>query len=120
MELIKKSERNVNVESALKTYRQIGADIKSKGRFMKWKDCPNGRMSVHLDVYIVSIDSDELKAHGQWYVLGDTLGRMAYSGQDNWTDIQNWLSSKGYKTEKDFYTQDYGMTEESYQEWCEA
>lgn len=112
MELFKKSERQIKASSMLKTFRTIGGTTKSIGEYMKWKDLSDGsRLSVSISVY-------EIKYEGQtMYLLEDSLGRVAAPVQENKAEIMDWLKAHGYKTEHKFYTEDYGMTEETWRAW---
>jgi hypothetical protein len=121
MELIKKSERKTKIQDAFNTWKQLGATFENEGRYMKWKEVSNGRMAVKFDIYKVRVVNKNFNLDSTFYVFSDTLDRMALSDDKvDWGEICTWLKEHGYKTEKDFYIQDQGMSEEAYEEWCNA
>lgn len=126
MELIKKSERKLHLANTLDKYRTMFDSVKvvSKGRYLKKKDYDHGvmkgKLTVHLDIYYVELDSNKLNFHDKMYMIGDTLGRICFMGDVDFSEIKNWLDEKGYMTEKDFYLNVEGMSAEDYEEWCNA
>lgn len=120
MELIKKSERKTKIQNAFNTWKQLGATFEDEGRYMKWKEVSNGRMTVKFDVWKVRVVNKEFNIDSTFYVFSDTLDRMAFNGEVTWGEVSAWLKEHGYKTEKDFYIQDQGMSEEAYEEWCNS
>ncbi len=126
MELIKKSERKVQLANTLDIYRTTfeSAKITNNGRYLKKKDYDYGTMkgkhTIHLDIYYVEINNDEFNIHDKMYIIGDTLGRVCFRGDVDFSEIKNWLDEKGYMTEKDFYLNVEGMSAEDYEEWCNA
>lgn len=120
MELIKKSERKIKVQNAFNTWKTLGATIENEGRYMKWKEVSNGRMSVKFDIYKVKVVNKDFNLNSVFYVFSDTLDRVAFSDCASWGEVSDWLKKYGYKTEKDFYIQDQGMSEEAYEEWCNS
>lgn len=123
--LIKKSDRKLHYGNTLADYRKnFGAKIESKGRFLKHKELESGiekgTLTVHLDISYVEIDVDKFDIHDKFYVIGDTLGNICFSGEADFADIKNWLNEKGYRNERDFYIEVEGMSPEDYEEWQRA
>ena len=115
LEILKKSERKMNASEMLSVFRKCGWQTKGLGRYMKWKDLPDGsRLSVHIDVYQIT---DNTEKHLTSYVMADTLGRFMHSLTLDKTEIFNWLKEKGYKPEKKWWLEDGGMTEEVWNAW---
>lgn len=117
--LLKKSERTVRTQDAFNTWKALGVTFQNKGRFMKFKNVPNGRMSVKFDVYKVRIVDKKFNLDSTFYIFSDTLDRIAFNGYVSWGEVCDWLKEHGYKTEKDFYVEEQGMSEEAYEAWCE-
>ena len=124
MELIKKAERTVKAGNAFTNYKSLGAKIENIGRFMKWKDVSTGitkgRISVKFDVYKIDLVNKDFNLDEHFFVFSDTLDRVAFSGNVELSEVNNWLKEHGYKTEKNFYVEEQGMSEEDYNEWCNA
>jgi hypothetical protein len=115
LEILKKSERKMNASEMLSVFRKCGWQTKGLGRYMKWKDLPDGsRLSVHIDVYQIT---DNTEKHLTSYVMADTLGRFMHNLTLDKTEIFNWLKEKGYKPEKKWWLEDGGMTEEVWNAW---
>ena len=123
--LIKKDERKLHYGNTLNSYKKnFGAVLQSKGRYMKHKEFDYGAIkgtkTVHLDICYVEIKNEQFGIDDKFYVVGDTLGRICFSGEADFNEIKNWLNEKGYKTEKQFYIEEEGMSPEDYEEWCNA
>lgn len=111
MKLLKKSERTINAKKALTTYKKIGFTVENLGEFRKWKELPDGRIAVKMTVY--KVENEDCTA----YFLEDILGRFACEAVTDAKEVFDWLKEKGYKTDKEFYLNDYGMDEETWEEW---
>ena len=120
MELIKKSERNLKTQDVFNTWKALGATFENEGRFMKWKEVSNGRLAVKFDVYKVRIVNKDFNIDTTSYIFSDTLDRIAFNGYASYGEICDWLKEHGYKSEKNFYIEEQRMSEESYNEWCNA
>ena len=125
MELIKKSERKLHLINTIDKYRTMFDSVKvvSKGRYLKKKDFDHdvmkGKLTVHLDIYY-ELDNDKFGIHDKMYMIGDTLGRVCFMGDVDFSEIKNWLNEKGYMIEKDFYLNVEGISAKDYEEWCNA
>lgn len=116
MKLWKKSERTRIVSKLLAGFRTAGMTTQNIGRWMKWKELRDGeRLSVHIDVY-------ELRWNGQLqgYIISDTLGRQACEMVSDKSEVLNWFAEHGYKPEKQWYLEDGGMDEETWEAWNNA
>lgn len=112
LKLIEKSKRNTKTQKYFNMLKQLSASITNKGTYKKWKTVnPTDRITVSLTVYEVKLDNNK------FFVISDTLGRVAFNEVIEEQSIIDWLEEKGYKTEKEFFLSN-GMTEEIYKEWC--
>lgn len=88
--------------------------FKTIDRFIKWKELDGGsKVSVKFD--LIRLYNTDNKATA--YILSDSLDRLACIAHPDLEEIRTWLTKHGYKPEKDFYIQDYGMSEETWNEW---
>lgn len=117
MKLYKKSERQIKASAYLKCMRKMGFTTKHIGEWDKWKELKNdlgdfGKLQVKLDVY-------EMQAEGtnKIYLVADALGMVCAQLTEDKQDIMNWLNEHGYKPEKQWYMEDYGMDEETWKAW---
>lgn len=112
MTLLKKSDRVLKTAAFIKAIRSVGGDVKNLGEFRKWKELSDGsRLSVSLTLYRVS-------ANGKTgYFFSDSLDRVANTVCPDLTEMKNFLCDKGYKTDRDWYIEDYGMDAETYAAW---
>ena len=121
LQLLKRKERTLKVSNFLQTMRQMQGETKEIGEYTKWKELSDGsRLSVSVTVYEVTID--ERKFGGNKvktaYCMKDSLGfEMQKVLTEDLEEIKTWLKEKGYKTVKQFYLEDYGMSEEMWEEW---
>ena len=112
LKMYKRSERVLQVSCMIKAMRNCGSEVKNLGEYMKWKELENGsRISVSLTLYQAKT-LDRIA-----YFFEDSLGKLACEAFVNINDGYEWLKSHGFKTDHDFYIQDYGMTEETWAEW---
>lgn len=112
MKLYKKADRNTKTQDFLRIFKDTGFATQNIGEWKKWKELPDGRLSVSMTVYEIKKD-DQV----QGYILSDTLQRVACPITLDKQEVMDWLKEKGYKTAKEWYLQDYGMTEEAWEEW---
>lgn len=114
MKLYKKSERLFKTAATLKSFRAIGFTTKHIGEWDRWKEIENGRLQVKIDVY-------EVVGNGMTcYFVSDTLGRVASAMVTDLQEVMDWLKEHGYKTDKQWYMEDCGMSEELWKEWNEG
>jgi hypothetical protein len=115
MKLIEKAKRTMRTQGYFNTLKTLGAKITYKGTYKKWKELNNGRMTVSFTVYKVNLNFQSVQ--DVFFVISDTLGRVAFNEKIEEQEIIKWLEENGYKTEKEFLLSN-GMTEETYKEWC--
>lgn len=113
MELYKKAERTLKMSDMVKNLKAFGYQITNIGTYKKWKDLKDGsRLSVSITIR-KGVDP----AQNDFYLVEDTLGRVACPVVHSYNEVKEWLKEHGYKPEKAFYLEDYGMTEETWNEW---
>lgn len=116
IEIIKMKDRTLDASLAFKAMRDCGWKTKHIGEFDKWKDSCNGvRRQAKVDLYEI-ITTDSKKA----YVLVDTFGKVMHSLNPDKQEVMNWLKDNGYKKDKDWYIEDCGMTEDTWNKWNQA
>ncbi len=112
MELIKMKDRNLRADDMLKAFRSMGSKTKSVGEYCKWKELRMGsRLQVKIEVF--EVKNDNFCA----YMVVDSFRRVAAQLQPDKKEVLGWLKEHGYKPVKQWYLEDYGMTEETWNEW---
>ena len=115
MKLYAKAERTIRTNVMLSAFKKADFTVRRIGEWDKWKELSiGGRLQVKMTVY--EIKNDMITA----YLLSDTLERVAAPLADSKQEVLDWLKEKGYKPEKQWYMQDYGMSEETWNEWNNA
>ena len=116
MKLYKKAERTIKVGKLLGTFRECDWETKNLGRWCKWKELKNdsGRLQVKFDVF--EIKKDDITV----YLMSDSLDRVAAPTTADKKEVIDWLKEHGYKPEKQWYLEDYGMDEETWNAWNNA
>lgn len=121
LQLLKRKERTLKVSSFLHTVKQLGGEVKEFGEYKKWKELSDGRrLSVSVTVYEMKIDESNFGGDkiNICYSMKDSLGmEMQKVLTQDLEEIKTWLNEKGYKTVKQFYLEDCGMSEETWEEW---
>lgn len=121
LQLLKRKERALKVSTFLQTMRQMQAETKEIGEYTKWKELSDGsRLSVSVTVYKVTVDTRKFGGDkvNTLYCMKDSLGfEMQKVLTEDLEEIKTWLKEKGYKTTKQFYLEDYGMDEGTWEEW---
>lgn len=109
--IFKKSERNLNATQMLSVFRQMNYQTKHIGEFDKWKEANGIKYQAKINVYQINMD-DKIA-----YVMADNFDRFMNPFTEDKKEIMNWLKEKGYKTDKQWYMEDCGMTEDLWNEW---
>lgn len=120
LELLKRSERTMKLSKAFQTYRTLGGKIKNVGEYTKWKELRDGKISVTVNIYEIILDTRKFGGEtiDTFYMMEDSLGMaMLKTASRNLEEIKTWLKDHNYKTTKNFYLEDYGMDEETWNEW---
>lgn len=112
MKLYKKDERKLQTAHIIKSFKSTGFTVKNLGTWCKWKDLGDyGKLQVKMTVY--EIKNDDITG----YIVSDSLGRVAAPVVPDKKEVLDWLVEHGYKTEKKWYIEDYGMTESDWNYW---
>lgn len=110
MKAYKRSERVIKVTALLTAMKATGNTVKNIGEFCKWKELDNGKIQMKMEIY-------EINNGMTCYIMKDTLGMLAAPVTENKQEVLDWLKGHGYKPIKDWYLEDYGMDEETWEEW---
>ena len=112
MKLYAKENRTIKTATLLQVMRESGYTTRHIGEWDRWKDMRDGgRLQVKIDVY--EVKNEIMTA----YLVSDSLGRVAAPLTEDKKEVMEWLEEKGYKTDKEWYMQDCGMNEETWEEW---
>ena len=112
MKLYKKAERKTTTRIMIKALKAVGYTTRNIGTWCKWKDLTDGgRYQAKLTIY--EVENEDGKA----YLVSDALEHVAAPINPNKKEVLDFLKEHGYKTEKKWYLEDYGMSEETWNEW---
>ena len=114
MKLYAKSERTISTSRLLDTFRSGGCKVGKVGEWCKWKEIYDGG-KVQLKMTVYEVKTGILTA----YLISDTLRMVAAPMVECKQEVLNWLKEHGYKPEKQWYIEDYGMSEETWDAWTE-
>lgn len=117
MKLYAKSERTISTGTLLSTFRTAGYKTTNVGVWCRWKEYGGCKVQVKMTVY--EVKANVPMACFTAYLISDTLGRVAAPMVENKQEIMDWLKEKGYKPERQWYIEDYGMSEETWDAWTE-
>lgn len=91
--------------------KNAGANVKKFPQLHKMVEKEYCRIEYRYNIYEISTQ------HGKMAVaFHDGLNRIQYQA-DNAKELIKFLTDKGYKTSKKFYTEDCGMSEDLWNEW---
>lgn len=116
MEYIKRKDRVLKASGFNAGIKSVDGTVKTLGEYSKWHNLKNdmGRIQVKMDIIEVYIPSAEVK---RAYYLKDELGYMASIVCGDLKEVKQWLTDHGFKTIKDWYIEDNGMSEETWKIW---
>lgn len=116
MEYIKRKDRVLKASCFNAGVKSVDGTVKTLGEYSKWHNLKNdiGRIQVKMDIIEVYIPSSEVK---KVYYLKDELGYMASIVCGDLKEVKQWLADHGFKTIKDWYIEDNGMSEETWKIW---
>lgn len=118
MNLLKKSERMLKAQDIIKTYKTLGMTHSNLGTYCKWKELSiGGQLQVSLTIHKFSGNPVLTNGAEAIYFLEDALGRVACQIISDKQEVMSWLKEHGYKTEKRWYIEDYGISEETWKAW---
>lgn len=112
MNYIKRSERFIKAANMFKTIRDAGGAVKEIAEYSKWRNLNEGsRIQVTLTIVkMVNMGNTA-------YILKDNMGMLASFPTTDLQELKSFLTEKGFKPIKDWYIQDCGMTEDTWNEW---
>ena len=114
MKYYKFNERVMDHSTAVNTCKAMGGKVGTHGEYTKWINLSRGnKVSEQL-----TIKSYDFRSVGGalGYVLVDNFGMWA-SDSATLEEIKAFLKDNGFKTTHDWYVQDNGMSEETWNEW---
>ena len=119
MKYIKRSERLLKASAFNVGLKSAGAVVKEVAEYSKWHELQNGiNAGSRIQVKMFIMKADVSKVSGViGYYLKDDMGMIASGVVTDINDIKCWLVDHGYKTVHDWYIQDCGMSEETWNEW---
>ena len=115
MNLIKKADRIMNIHMFREAMKATNTNLEEIATYCKWKEVSTGRLQVKFTIYKLTDKDGNVN-----YTVTDSLNRIACTVTNSITDITDFFSTNGYMPEKDWYINEYGMTEESWNEWNNA
>lgn len=115
MMYIKKSERFIKSADFTKSLHDAGATVKEIAEYSKWVELYNGGR-IQAKLTIMCVDSRSIGGNVGYY-MKDNFGMVACYPVNDINEIKSWINAHNYKTIKDWYIQDYGMSEETWKEW---
>lgn len=111
MQYFKRSERFFRADVFAKNVKEVGGTVREVAEYSKWKELDHGRIQVRFRII-------EFKTQvGKVYLMEDGQGLVACQVTPDLDEIKNFLTKNGFKTTKDWYIQDCGMSEETWKEW---
>ena len=113
MKLYKKSERILRADNTLEALRASGFETRLAGEWCKWKEL-SGEARVQIKITVYEISGNGKNA----CVVVDGFGMIAadITSKD---EVLAWLKEHGYKGIKQWYLEDCGMDEETWNAWNE-
>lgn len=115
MEYIKRKDRTLKASAFNAGMKAVNGTTRMIGEYAKWKDLDNGsRIQMKFDIIEVSVPNGPVN---KAYYLRDGLGFMASIVCGDLKDVKQWLIDHGFKTIKDWYIEDNGMSEETWKIW---
>ena len=112
MKLFKKDERVMRTAVMTKALKECGFKVREVGEYSKWKDMRSGgRLQVKITVYESKGDDRT------FYIVSDSLDRVAAPMINDKKEVMDWLKDHGYKTTKQWYLEDCGMDESTWNYW---
>ena len=118
LEVLKVKDRTVKADRLWETLKNVfDATIKHIGEYDKWKETDLGRLQMKMDVYEVNLKGNVEELKGLHYIMIDGFNRMVNPLGWSKEDVIGWLKKTGFKRDKRWYLEDYGMDEETWEEW---
>lgn len=112
MQYIKRSDRCIKAAAMTKVMKDAGGTVKEIAEYSKWHNLNEGsRIQVTL-IVIKMVNMGNTA-----YILKDNLGMLASYPTQDLDEIKTFLTEHGFKPIKEWYLQDCGMTEETWNAW---
>lgn len=112
MQYIKRSDRFIKAAAMFKTIRDAGGTVREVAEYSKWQDLRvGGRIQVTLTIMKMTNMGNTA------YILKDNLGMLASYPAQDLAEMKTFLTEHGFKPIKEWYLQDCGMTEETWNAW---
>lgn len=115
MNYIKRTERCIKAYAMTKVIKDTGGTAKEIAEYSKWHNINEGsRIQVTLRII-------KLEANGNTaYILEDNMGMLASYPTQDLNEMKTFLTDKGFKLIKDWYIQDCGMPEDTWNAWNQS
>lgn len=115
MNYIKRSDRCIKASAMTKVIKDSGGVAKEIAEYSKWHNRTDGSR-IQVTLIIVKMEANGNTA----YILKDNLGMLASYPNPDLDEMKTFLAEHGFKPIKDWYLQDCGMTEETWDAWNQS
>lgn len=115
MNYIKRKERFIKASAMTKVIKDAGGTAKEVAEYSKWHNIDE-HSRIQLTLIIVKMDSNGNTA----YILKDNLGMLASFPTPDLDEIKTFLTEHGFKPIKEWYMEDCGMTEDTWNAWNQS
>lgn len=112
MKYIKRPDRFIKAAALTKTMKDAGGIVKEIAEYSKWRNLNDGSR-IQMTLIVIKMANLGNTA----YILKDNLGMLASYPTQDLNEIKAFLAEHGFKPIKDWYLQDCGMTEETWNAW---
>lgn len=103
----------MNLGKTINTFKKSGFDCKIVLELHKMVDVTMGRIEKKLTFLETKKDTSK-----SYMVFWDGMNKViAMADGESFEELKNHYLSKGYKKDKQFYTEELGMSEETWKEW---
>lgn len=119
MKYMKRSERVLKAAAFNVGLKSAGGVVSEVAEYSKWHELQNGVCAgsrIQVKMFIMKADMSKVSGVVGYY-LKDGMGMIASDIVIDINEIKCFLVDHGYKTVHDWYTQDCGMSEETWKEW---
>lgn len=119
MKYFKRSERILKAAAFNTGLKSAGGVVQEVAEYSKWHEFQNGvhaGSKIQMKMFIMKADMSKVSGIVGYY-LKDGMGMVASDIVVDINEIKCLLADHGYKTVHDWYTQDCGMSEETWKEW---
>jgi hypothetical protein len=112
MNILKKDQYlPMSLQGTIDQFKKTGWNVKIRVELHKMVEVSMGRIEKRL--VFLEIKNDELTSYMVfWHGMNKVVGMG-----DSLKELVKHYTEKGYKTDKKFYTEELGMSEETWNEW---